>query len=83
MSHLGTGCYRAPEILEKKIYNARKVDVFAFGVILYVFAKGNFPFNSANILSDAFYKTLIKKPVKYWEHMDRDNKLSNELRLLI
>jgi calcium-dependent protein kinase len=43
---MGTPFYIAPEVLKKK-YN-EKCDVWACGVILYIFLSGNPPFNGKN-----------------------------------
>ena len=34
----------APEIREGKVYNGKKVDTFALGVIIFIIVQGNFPF---------------------------------------
>jgi serine/threonine protein kinase len=35
-SYRGTFTYMAPEIKEGKVYNGQKVDLFSFGVILFI-----------------------------------------------
>lgn len=37
----------APEIKEGKTYNGTQVDIFSFGVILFVVTHGIFPFKEA------------------------------------
>lgn len=69
-TRLGTGSYMCPELVAKKYYDAKKADVFSLGVILFVLAKGSPPFEVANINKDAYYRTLITKPEKYWKVMD-------------
>lgn len=64
-TRLGTERYMAPEILYKKAYDAKKVDIFAFGVILFVFYSGHPPFHEAK-LDDPYFSAFIKKPVKFW-----------------
>ena len=44
----------APEIREHKEYNGKSVDIFSFGVTLFVAVFGIFPFNEA-CKSDYFY----------------------------
>jgi serine/threonine protein kinase len=58
-------------------------DIFAFGVILYIFAKGNPPFKKADIYKDPYYKTFILKPNKYWAVMDKDKVIGDDLRTLL
>ncbi len=38
----------APEIKERKIYDGKKADIFAIGVIIFTIIKGKLPFNDAN-----------------------------------
>ncbi len=69
-THLGTGRYMCPELVMKKKYDAKKADVFALGVIMFVFAKGSPPFEIADYQRDPYYKTLLTRPEKYWKVMD-------------
>ena len=39
--------YMAPEIIEHKIYDGRKSDIFSLGVIFFSIVKGVFPFETA------------------------------------
>jgi serine/threonine protein kinase len=64
-TRLGTERYMAPELLYKKPYDAKKVDIFAMGVILFVFYAGHPPFHEA-LLDDPYYNTFVKKPQKFW-----------------
>jgi len=50
-----------PELVMKKNYDARKADVFALGVVIFVFIKGSPPFEKARA-DDPYYKTLMKRP---------------------
>ena len=61
-THLGTGRYMCPELVMKKKYDAKKADVFAIGVIMFVFVKGSPPFEIADYQRDPYYKTLLTKP---------------------
>jgi serine/threonine protein kinase len=47
----------APELIEKKIYDGVKVDIFAIGIILFITVSGRFPFESAS-LADERYKCI-------------------------
>lgn len=40
----GSPCYAAPEMVREKIYDSRKVDVWAMGVTLFAMLKGRLPF---------------------------------------
>ena len=48
-TNIGTPGYQCPEIILGQEYDSRKADVFALGVIIYVFIKGSPPFRVANI----------------------------------
>ena len=54
----GTKPYMAPEIMEEKEVDARKVDVFALGVLLFQIVMGRFPFNSAQ-KEDPLYNLIV------------------------
>jgi len=44
---VGTSDYMAPEIIEGKEFDGKKVDVFALGVMMFIMVSGYFPFNNA------------------------------------
>ncbi|KAE8656376.1 CBL-interacting serine/threonine-protein kinase 12 [Hibiscus syriacus] len=54
----GTPAYIAPEVLEKKGYDAAKVDIWSCGVVLFVLMAGYLPFYDHNIM--AMYKKIYK-----------------------
>jgi serine/threonine protein kinase len=56
-SYRGTMTYMAPEIKEGKEYQGKKVDMFSFGVILFIIVHGIFPFKEAR-LEEYFYNLL-------------------------
>lgn len=72
-----------PELMMNKKYDAKKADVFSFGVIIFVFFKGCPPFQKADIYNDPYYKTLIKKPENYWKVMDKKEELTEDLKDLL
>lgn len=82
-THLGTERYMCPELVMKKKYDAKKADVFALGVILFVFMKGQPPFEKADIINDPYYKTLMMKPETYWKVLDQKGDISLEFKELI
>ena len=66
----GSRTYVAPEVLEKRPYNGKPVDIFAMGVILFVVVQGFFPFKNAN-KDDEFYSLIIEgKLDEYWRETD-------------
>lgn len=71
-TRLGTEKYMAPELLYKKSYDAKKVDVFAAGVILFVFYSGHPPFNQATE-HDPYYKAFVKNNEKFWDFHSKQN----------
>ena len=44
----GTPSYMAPELVRKSEYDARQVDMWALGVLLYALLAGSFPFRGSN-----------------------------------
>ena len=84
-TRLGTEKYMAPELLYHKAYDARKVDVFAAGVILFVFYSGHPPFNQATE-NDPYYRAFIKNNDKFWDFHSKQNQkrtYSSEFKALI
>lgn len=50
----GKKFYRAPEVYFGKPYMAKKLDIFAVGVLLYVMVTGDYPFTSGNEYREMF-----------------------------
>ena len=73
---LGTWGFMAPELLAKVPYDARKADVFALGVNLFVFFSGHPPFIDATE-RDPFYKLFINDPMASGTFMPRRTKSGN------
>lgn len=55
----GTPLYMAPEVLDRKGYNGRPVDVWSIGVLLYLVLCGRFPFKDVSTVDDL--KHIVKK----------------------
>lgn len=51
----GTPSYMAPEIVQKKEYDGKAVDMWALGVLLFAMLTGTFPFRGISE-SDLYYK---------------------------
>jgi len=47
----GSKAYAAPEILQGRTYDPMKADVWALGVILYIFITGKMPFDETKVCS--------------------------------
>ena len=81
-SYRGTMTYMAPEIKEGKAYNGTQVDLFSFGVILFILVHGIFPFKEART-EEYFYNLLVHGNLQtYFEKVNGQN-LSPEFRDLI
>ena len=70
---LGTERYMSPELLAKKPYSASKADVFAAGVILFIFYSGHPPFHEGR-LEDPYYNVFMKNRQKFWDFHGKQNK---------
>ena len=47
----GSKAYAAPEILQGRTYDPMKADVWALGVIMYIFITGKMPFDETKVSS--------------------------------
>lgn len=73
----GTDVYMAPEMIKLSEIN-EKVDVFSFGVTLFIMIVGCYPFKKASI-TDKDYKWLILKNTSKFQQLIK-NKLPIELQ---
>ena len=68
-SRLGTFCgslyFAAPELLNAKVYTGPEVDVWSFGVVLYVLVCGKVPFDDQSMpaLHAKIKRGLVEYPV--------------------
>jgi len=69
MAHLSTFCgslyFAAPELLNAKVYTGPEVDVWSFGVVLYVLVCGKVPFDDQSMpaLHAKIKRGLVEYPV--------------------
>jgi serine/threonine protein kinase len=70
---LGTKGYMAPEVLSKMPYEAKKVDVFAMGVLLFNLYCGHPPFITATKSDPYYYNAFILNPKGFWIFHQRQN----------
>ena len=68
--NVGTYGYKAPEIIEGKVFDGEKADVFSFGVLLFVLLIGIKPFPTAEIIDHGsnvqkLYRYIIKDSDNY------------------
>ena len=57
---VGSPSYVAPEVLEQKVYDGRKADVFSMGVLLFIIVMGKFPHGN-KVLTDKYYTMIRNK----------------------
>ena len=67
-THLGTESYMAPEIHEYKNYYGAQVDLFAAGIVLFIFKSQNPPFSKPN-KADQLYRifTAPNTNHQFWQ----------------
>ena len=69
ISHLSTFCgtlyFAAPELLNAKVYTGPEVDVWSFGVVLYVLVCGKVPFDDQSMpaLHAKIKRGLVEYPI--------------------
>ena len=81
-SYRGTFTYMAPEIKEGKTYNGQQVDLFSFGVILFIIVQGIFPFKEART-EEYFYNLLTTGQTDLYFQKTNGTGLSAEFKDLI
>ena len=72
-TRLGTERYMCPELFTKTPYDASKADIFAAGVILFIFFSGHPPFHEGRP-QDPYYNVLVKNKQKFWAFHSKQNK---------
>jgi serine/threonine protein kinase len=81
-SYRGTMTYMAPEIKEGKHYKGSQVDLFSFGVILFILVQGIFPFKEART-EEYFYNLLCSGQSDIYFQKVNGQALSEDFRDLI
>jgi serine/threonine protein kinase len=69
----------APEIKEGKVYNGQKVDLFSFGVILFIIVQGIFPFKEAKS-DEYFYNLIITGQTELYFNKTKSTHLSSDFK---
>jgi len=54
----GSKAYAAPEILQGRTYDPLKADVWALGVIMYIFITGKMPFDETKVDTFTAFRCL-------------------------
>ena len=72
-TRLGTERYMCPELFTKTPYDAQKADIFAAGVILFIFFSGHPPFHEGRP-QDPYYNAFVKNRAKFWNFHSKQNK---------
>ena len=79
----GTKTYWAPEVLERKLYDGIKADIFSLGQLLINLVTGKFGFGSPS-KTDRYYRLIIAQNFdNYWHEVQPNNLiLSQEFKYL-
>ena len=68
----GSPCYAAPEMLNNKLYDGKKVDIWSIGIILYAMVCGYLPFDDKN--TQRLYQKVLKCQVTYTKNISSNAK---------
>ena len=83
---VGTCCYMSPEVLERKrilISEASKIDVYSFGVLLYLLAFNDYPYDLYKIDSKDYkgiLKNIKEKDLVFPEDTGHSEKFKNFIK---
>lgn len=66
-THLGTPSYMSPELAANEPYDSKKNDVWATGMVLFIFCSGRLPFNVTPSGCDRFFQLFKLDRQKFWE----------------
>ena len=80
LSNNGTKCCRSPEVLEEKIIrveDASKIDIYSFGVVLYILSFGRYPYGIMNSKTEKDDDDTIKYKILKNELNLENSKYSN------
>lgn len=69
-TYLGTKGYMSPELLAECPYDAIKSDIFAVGIVLFIFVMGYPPFLSAEN-TDPRYLMYVRDPALFWKSHEK------------
>ena len=65
-SFYGTENFQSPEILERKLFDGKKSDIFSLGVTLFIMYSGKFPFKQARKYDICYQFIYKKKYDNFW-----------------
>ena len=82
-SFLGTRPYASPEILERKMYDVIKNDVYSCGIILYALMYMTFPFEWQSELADSFSTNTVNSYIKNVKSLNYMEEPDDEIKDLL
>ncbi|MCQ2818974.1 MAG: serine/threonine-protein kinase [archaeon] len=68
----GSPCYAPPEMISNRIYNAKAVDIWSIGVILFAMLCGKLPFEDKN--NETLFKKILKESPIYPQNLSNSAK---------
>lgn len=68
----GSPCYAPPEMIKNKTYNAKAVDIWSIGIVLYAMLCGKLPFEDKN--SQKLFQKIQKEPPTFPPNLSKNAK---------
>lgn len=65
-TNLGTPTYMSPELVANAAYDSQKSDVWAAGMVLFIFTTGRLPFNATGGQQDPYFRLFVHNREKFW-----------------
>ncbi|MCQ2820679.1 MAG: serine/threonine-protein kinase, partial [archaeon] len=68
----GSPCYASPEMIKGGEYNAKEVDIWNIGIILYIMLCGSLPFHDKN--NYQLFQKILRQHIPYPDYLSKKSK---------